>query len=312
MPILPQTNLSMQDIQDEFTGSHPISLSEYYGAADGVPTSGQISIGDFRGKENWVSLDDQVWSVIGTNFIYVPRLTAPSPFAASGYSINFLLFYVSRGGGAGTIFAAGAIPQQFGPAPHDDVTNKTEVEVLSSDGKIVTFRRDAFIETVNTVNNYGVSAKVRTASTFDRANETQGLFGWQPNHSSANMGSWSALFSNISFGGSGVTVIAFTVPNTVFPHTSNSATQLTVHGKSSHPIWDQAQSNGAVVAEKQGTTHTRISATFTGNYIGNAISAITLEVEHPTHGTRILLWRDSNMWRNDNASKIADCHYEVI
>ena len=40
----------MLDIQNEFGGSNPISLSEYYGAASGVPTSGMISINDFRGK----------------------------------------------------------------------------------------------------------------------------------------------------------------------------------------------------------------------------------------------------------------------
>ena len=41
--------LSLQDIQGEFGGSNPISLSEYYGADSGVPSSGLISIGDFYG-----------------------------------------------------------------------------------------------------------------------------------------------------------------------------------------------------------------------------------------------------------------------
>ena len=44
--------ISMQNIQDEFGGAHPISLSEYYSAASGVPASGAISISNFYGKSN--------------------------------------------------------------------------------------------------------------------------------------------------------------------------------------------------------------------------------------------------------------------
>ena len=45
-----------QDIQDEFGGSHPISLSEYYGS-DTVPASGQISLSDFYGTQNAFSFN---------------------------------------------------------------------------------------------------------------------------------------------------------------------------------------------------------------------------------------------------------------
>ena len=51
MPV-PTGTASLLDIQNEFGGSNPISLSEYYGAASGVPTSGTISINDFRGLSN--------------------------------------------------------------------------------------------------------------------------------------------------------------------------------------------------------------------------------------------------------------------
>ena len=49
MPV-PSGTASLLDIQNEFGGSAPISLSEYYGSASGVPTSGAISINTFRGK----------------------------------------------------------------------------------------------------------------------------------------------------------------------------------------------------------------------------------------------------------------------
>jgi hypothetical protein len=41
--------IKLSEIQTEFGGTNPISLSEYYGAASGVPASGVISITDFYG-----------------------------------------------------------------------------------------------------------------------------------------------------------------------------------------------------------------------------------------------------------------------
>lgn len=54
--------ISLDDLQNEFGGSNPISLSEYYGAASGVPTSGTISLGDFYGTSNLITL-----SVVSAN-----------------------------------------------------------------------------------------------------------------------------------------------------------------------------------------------------------------------------------------------------
>lgn len=42
--------LSFSAIQTEFGGTNPISLSEYYAAASGVPASGAIDVSDFYGK----------------------------------------------------------------------------------------------------------------------------------------------------------------------------------------------------------------------------------------------------------------------
>lgn len=41
--------ISLANVQTEFGGSNPISISEYYGAATGVPGSGIISLSDFYG-----------------------------------------------------------------------------------------------------------------------------------------------------------------------------------------------------------------------------------------------------------------------
>lgn len=41
--------ISLSNIQNEFGGSNPIAISEYYGAASGIPSSGTISFNDFYG-----------------------------------------------------------------------------------------------------------------------------------------------------------------------------------------------------------------------------------------------------------------------
>lgn len=51
--------ISLNDVAGVFGGSTPHSLSEYYGAATGVPTSGPISLSDFYGKSN--NPDPPVW-----------------------------------------------------------------------------------------------------------------------------------------------------------------------------------------------------------------------------------------------------------
>ena len=42
--------ICLSQVQTEFGGSNPICLSEYYGAASGVPTSGMICLSHFYGK----------------------------------------------------------------------------------------------------------------------------------------------------------------------------------------------------------------------------------------------------------------------
>ena len=47
--------ISLDDVQDEFGGVYPASLSEYYSAAAGVPSSGPISLSDLRCKSSIVA-----------------------------------------------------------------------------------------------------------------------------------------------------------------------------------------------------------------------------------------------------------------
>ena len=77
--------LSMSQIQGEFGGSNPISLSEYYGEAPGIPSSGTISIDDFYGKSSFVAagfLSSTTWTV---------------PFTG-----NYIVYCVGGGAGGST------------------------------------------------------------------------------------------------------------------------------------------------------------------------------------------------------------------
>lgn len=49
MPIQNSGSISLLDIANEFGGTAPHSLSEYYGAAGGIPASGTIQLDDFYG-----------------------------------------------------------------------------------------------------------------------------------------------------------------------------------------------------------------------------------------------------------------------
>lgn len=49
MPLQSSGAISLANIASEFGGSTPHSISEYYGAASGIPSSGQISFSQFYG-----------------------------------------------------------------------------------------------------------------------------------------------------------------------------------------------------------------------------------------------------------------------
>jgi hypothetical protein len=79
MPLPTSGPLSLNDIQTEFGGTNPISLSEYYagganvpagtsGTNGAVPSSGTISINNFYGTSKIVyRLDNDVYSDLGIN-----------------------------------------------------------------------------------------------------------------------------------------------------------------------------------------------------------------------------------------------------
>lgn len=80
MPV-PTGQASFADIQSNFGGSNPIAINEYYTgggitksniggfAPNGIPSSGQISVDDFRGATNAGETHSATITVAYTNFI---------------------------------------------------------------------------------------------------------------------------------------------------------------------------------------------------------------------------------------------------
>lgn len=56
MPLQTSGPISLGDIQGEFGGSTPISITEYYGSDTGIPASGSISFSDFYGTSSNIPL----------------------------------------------------------------------------------------------------------------------------------------------------------------------------------------------------------------------------------------------------------------
>lgn len=118
MPIKPSgTPLTTTEIQTEFGGVVPISLSEYYGLASGLPTSGQpIPMSSFYGK-TFVVVEQITSSIISwtpklnkASFIHIFVVGAGGSGAVS-YPENRTVFFignqegvgVSAGGGGGGV-----------------------------------------------------------------------------------------------------------------------------------------------------------------------------------------------------------------
>ena len=76
--------ISLNDIQTEFGGSNPIAISEYYGAAAGIPSSGTIDLADFYGAS--AAPPDPVITEGHTQYTTVGKLSFT--YEMDGYTIN--------------------------------------------------------------------------------------------------------------------------------------------------------------------------------------------------------------------------------
>jgi len=95
--------ITLQDIQDEFGGSHPIEFSEYYGSG-GAPGSGELELADFYGLANAYNIE--YLSIAGGggggSSVNAGGGGAGGRLTASGLSITGgTVFTITVGGGGG-------------------------------------------------------------------------------------------------------------------------------------------------------------------------------------------------------------------
>ena len=95
--------ISLSDMQTEFGGSNPISLSEYYGAAAGIPASGTISLDDFYGTSSFSATGGTVTTAGGYT---IHSFTSSGTFSVTGSrSVEYIV--IAGGGGGGGTYAGG-------------------------------------------------------------------------------------------------------------------------------------------------------------------------------------------------------------
>jgi len=70
--------ISLSDVEDEFGGSTPTSISEYYSADTGVPASGEISLSDFYGTSARVTINLAISANTNNYNIYTQASADPT------------------------------------------------------------------------------------------------------------------------------------------------------------------------------------------------------------------------------------------
>lgn len=85
--------ITMTQIQAEFGGATPISLSEYYGAATGVPASGAISMSQFYGKSAY-----HTTSIVKL----IPRSKTTGVYTNTSWASTWTTSWISKSGCQGT------------------------------------------------------------------------------------------------------------------------------------------------------------------------------------------------------------------
>jgi len=113
---VPVTNTSLSGIQTEFGGSNPISLSEYYSAGPlvpsgspapngPIPSSGQISIGQFRGAVKALFVAATGGTVTTSGDYKIHTFNGPGTFtvtsAGNAAGSNAVGYQIIAGGGGG-------------------------------------------------------------------------------------------------------------------------------------------------------------------------------------------------------------------
>lgn len=111
--------ISLLDIQNEFGGSSPIGINEYYGSG-GAPASGTISIGDFYGRSSFSGWSSYMLGSYTNNnaFTGVDYYNGPNVTPGSGGSpVTFNIAMANASGSSGAnslqLYVGGNLQQEW-------------------------------------------------------------------------------------------------------------------------------------------------------------------------------------------------------
>ena len=100
---VPAGTASLANIQTEFGGTNPISLSEYYGVGSvpsGIPSSGAISVNNFRGKSKLVYYAGTGGTITTSGNMKYHRFTTSGTFTVTTVgNVGSVSYMISSGGG---------------------------------------------------------------------------------------------------------------------------------------------------------------------------------------------------------------------
>lgn len=107
--------ISLGDVQEEWSGSNPISLSEYYGVDTGVPGSGTIALSDFYGTSSFeypagsafsgqVRLDN--FDTVLFGYDYICTRSVSSSAGAPPNNVGYVQFDLPNATGPDTNYSA--------------------------------------------------------------------------------------------------------------------------------------------------------------------------------------------------------------
>lgn len=231
--------ISASQIQSEFGGSNPISLSEYYGVAAGVPASGMISYNDLRCKSNLIYAT-YYYTTPGTYYRTVPAgvesvgyiVQGPGGAGAAGKWGGFSVPNALDGGGGGAsgemrsgtfpvstgqtltiVVGAGGSIYQYGSGSGDDYTGAHQDDDSYPDdiGSYLTGGGYAgsgnggysqFTNGVSNVVSYGGLGGVHGGYTTP-ANGNIGGGGNNTTGSTGAVDMWGGVRASIAYGGLG-------------------------------------------------------------------------------------------------------------
>jgi hypothetical protein len=138
----PGTPIDLQDLADEFGGSTPHQISEYYrgggevpdsAANSAVPTSGTISLGNFYGAVNVVTLNLTVSSNTNNYNLY-PQVSSNPSYVAGATNINVTVNPGVRVGSTSRTGYAFQIPSQFNSGDNVTLINKGTIVGRAGNG----------------------------------------------------------------------------------------------------------------------------------------------------------------------------------